>query len=139
MNEVGFNFIQNTIKSLLSQVDFDTTVLLKHPEFKKGIQSFAIAAKAAAKAPFDVDDKAIDQLVLVLEGVIEQQKAKGVIEVGALPGEMLAPSFSRQEVEAEIEKIVGKDAKISPLLIFGLQFLTNLPALIEMIKKIFGK
>lgn len=137
MNEVGFNFIQNTIKSLLSQVDFDTAVLLKHPEFKKGMQSFAIAAKAAAKAPFDIDDKIIDQLVLVLEGVIDQQKSKGVIEVGAAPDEMTwRPKHSRQEVEDAIRAEGGDPKTFAPWVLIALQFA---PMLIDLIRKLMGK
>lgn len=139
MTEERYGIIQNVFTSLFSQIDWDTETLVKHPEFKKGINSLAIAAKAAAKAPFDLDDRAIDQLVMVIDAMIEQKKNIGVIEVGDLPGESTArlkKRHSRQQVEEAIRAEGGDPATFSPFLLVALQFA---PMLIELIRKLLGK
>lgn len=146
--EMGFSFIQNSIKAMLAQLDFDGQAFVKHPEFAKGVASFAAAAKAAAKAPFDLDDKAIDQLVLVIGSVIETQKNLGPIEVGctaadkvhhlevsARPGKAWR---SRKEVEDLITAEGGDPKGFAPWVLIGLQFAQFLPQLIAMIQQFLG-
>ena len=138
--EVGFSFIQNSIKSLLSQVDFDSRAFVKHPEFRKGVASFAIAAKAAAKAPFDLDDKGIDQLVIIIDSVIEKQKNTGPIEVGSTAElhEVGKAWRSRKEVEELIRAEGGDPTKFAPWVLIGLQFIQFLPQLIALIQQFLG-
>lgn len=146
--EMGFSFIQNSIKAMLAQLDFDSQAFVKHPEFKKGVASFATAAKAAAKAPFDLDDKGIDQLVLIIDSVIETQKNLGPIEVGMTAEDKVhhhevaarpAKAWrSRKEVEDLIVAEGGDPKGFAPWVLIGLQFIQFLPQLIAMIQQFMG-
>jgi len=123
---------------------FDRKKFIKHPEFKKAIHSFAIAAKDAASLPADLDDVAIDQIVMLLDGIIDQQQLSGPLEVGATPDEMARPRrlrkyHTREEVLEAIRQAGGDPSdtiKFSPAILLLLQYL---PTLIDFIMKLINK
>ena len=133
------------LKNLLGKLTFafDPKKLIKHPEFKKGIHSFAIAAKDAASLPADLDDVVIDQIVMLLDGIIDQQQLSGPIEVGATPDQMARPRLKRYHTREEVLEAIrqaGGDPsdtrKFSPAILLLLQYL---PTLIDFIMKLINK
>lgn len=128
-------FIKKFIDDLIKSASFDVKKLLTHPKFKEGVSCLAIAAKDSATLPFNLDDKIIDQAVLLLDTIIEQYKNSGPVMVGTAPVEAKR-KHSREEVEAMLRSVGIDPITVASLIIMLLQYA---PALLDAIKKLFGK
>lgn len=129
------NLIQKYIKDALKDASFDYKAFLSHPKTKEAAQCLAVSLKAAAKLPFDIDDKGIDYALAALIEVLDQYKNLGPVTVGAAPVEAKRKR-SREEVEAELRKVGIDPLTIASIVMMILQYA---PDLIAMIKKLFGK
>lgn len=129
--------IKKYLTDALKDASFDHKIFLGHPETRKAAESLAIAAKAAAKLPFDLDDRGIDYALAALVAVLDQYKDIGPVKVGATPEFVEArKKHSKEEVEAELKKVGIDPLTIGSIIMLILQYA---PSLIDAIKKLFGK
>lgn len=135
------NLIGKYIKDMLANAAFDYKVFLGHPETKNAANALAISAKAAAKLPFDVDDKAIDMALAALVEVLDQYKNQGPVRVGVSSvGTIEDFAVGAKRSKEDVEKAL-KEVGIDPLTIGSIVMLIlrYAPDLIAMIKKLFNK
>lgn len=133
------NLIQKYLKDALKDASFDYKAFLAHSKTKEAAQCLAVSLKAAAKLPFDLDDKGIDYALKALEELLDQYKNVGPVMVGstAEPTMMQAKRWHSKEDVEEAMKRVGIDPlTIGSIVMLILQYA---PDLIAMIKKLFGK
>lgn len=133
------SLIKKYILDSLKDASFDYKVFLAHPETKNAAKSLAIAAKAAAKLPYEIDDKVIDYALAALMEVLDQYKNLGPVTVGstAEPAMMEAKRWhSKEDVEDALKKVGVDPLTIGSLVMLILRYA---PDLFAMIKKLFGK
>lgn len=131
------NLIQKYLKDALKDASFDYKAFLAHPKTKEAAQCLAVSLKAAAKLPFDLDDKGIDYALKALEELLDQYKNVGPVKVGAAPEMMEVRRWhSEDDVKDALEKV-----GIDPITIgfLALRFLMVMPDLFAAIKKLMGK
>lgn len=131
------NLIQKYLKDALKDASFDYKAFLAHPKTKEAANALAVSLKAAAKLPFDLDDKGIDYALKALEELLDQYKNVGPVKVGAAPEMMEVRRWhSEDDVKDALEKV-----GIDPITIgfLALRFLMVMPDLFAAIKKLFGK
>jgi hypothetical protein len=129
--------IKKYLTDALKDASFDHKIFLGHPETKKAAQSLAISLKAAAKLPFDLDDRGIDYALAALEAVLDQYKDVGPVKVGATPEPVEARKRnSDQEINKELRKVGIDPATIGLIATLILRYA---PDLIAAIKKLLGK
>ena len=131
------DLIKRYLTDALKDASFDHKIFLGHPETRKAAQSLAISLKAAAKLPFDLDDKGIDYALKALEELLDQYKNVGPVKVGAVPEMMEVRRWHSEDDVKDALKKVG----IDPITIgfLALRFLMVMPDLFAAIKKLFGK
>ena len=131
------NLIKRYLTDALKDASFDHKIFLGHPETRKAAQSLAISLKAAAKLPFDLDDKGIDYALKALEELLDQYKNVGPVKVGASPDMMEAKRWhSKEDVEEALKKVGIDPLTIGSIVMLILRYA---PDLIAAIKKLFGK
>ena len=131
------NLIQKYLKDALKDASFDYKAFLAHPKTKEAAQCLAVSLKAAAKLPFDLDDKGIDYALKALEELLDQYKNVGPVKVGAVPEMMEAKRWhSKEDVEEALKKVGIDPLTIGSIVMLILRYA---PDLYAMIKKLFGK
>lgn len=123
------------------KVDFDHKKFLGHPKTKEGIHCFAVAAKDAAKAPFDVDDRVIDATVSAVDAILDNYKSQpaGPMVVGSSGENVVMLKKYRSKEEAE--KLLRENGvtQFAPWVLLIVQLLPTLVDVLKYIKDLLGK